>query len=75
VFYILSSRIVEYMKTNKTQAQRYRCFKNGFCPYCGNQDVTMEGTKDGYHAHCRTCKASNHFKDEKIKEWESTQSL
>lgn len=58
------------VKTNKTQEERYRCWKFDHCPYCGSDSVIMEGTKDGYHSTCLTCKASNHFKDEKIQEWE-----
>jgi len=58
-------------KTNKTQEQRYRCFKNGFCPYCGGNSVVMEDTKNGCHASCNICKAQTNFKDEKVKEWEN----
>lgn len=56
-------------KTNKTQAQIFTCFNHGWCPYCGTNDVKLEGTKKGYHALCNVCKAQASFTNEKVIAW------
>lgn len=64
-------------QTGKTQKQRFTCFKNGFCPYCGSNTVELKETKTGYHARCLNPKcgndgksgAENSFTNKKVKEW------
>ena len=60
-------------KTEKSHKQRFTCFKNGFCPYCGAGEATLEPIKNkrGFRAACTNpdCKAENFFTNEKAQEW------
>ena len=60
-------------KNRLSQKDRFVCWGNGFCPYCGSGGATLEPiqNKKGFRAACTNpdCKAENFFTNEKAQEW------